>query len=301
MVNNKGCVLVTKGITSTWQGGNLDTLEDPDYRPGDMRKRMRIRQADGTVSKYKARFCAQGFSQVYGSDYENSYSNTVRYETIRILFAISARRGYLLSNIDISTAYLYAEVEKGFDIYMRQPRGYEEYVNGETMVCLLRRPIYGLKQSGARWEECLGKFLSKIGFTRCDVDPCLYKYKEAGEIIFIATYVDDLCISSSSKALREKVVKLISKEFKITDGGHLTWIFNTAVDQNIKDGTVQIHQKLYIEEMAELIAEKIEHVNMYYEYLRLQAALVLLVVLLDFVQEQQLAPQAMRLELVPYL
>jgi hypothetical protein len=38
------------------------------------------RNADGTIARYKARLCAQGFSQIEGWDYHHTYSNTVRLE-----------------------------------------------------------------------------------------------------------------------------------------------------------------------------------------------------------------------------
>jgi len=84
------------------------------------------RRADGTIERYKARLCAQGFSQVYGHDYDITYSNTVRYSTLRIMFSIAAARNYILSGADIKTAYLNGYIEEGRTLYMRQARGYQE-------------------------------------------------------------------------------------------------------------------------------------------------------------------------------
>ena len=109
------------------------------------------RTETGEISRYKARFCAQGFSQIEGYDYVNTYSNTIRYSTLRALLATCAELGLELTSADITTAYLYGILKE--KIYMRQPRGYElTGPNNEPMLCELIHSIYGLKQSGAEWE-----------------------------------------------------------------------------------------------------------------------------------------------------
>ena len=47
------------------------------------------RTETGEISQYKAGFCAQGFSQIEVYDYVNTYSNTIRYSTLRALLATS--------------------------------------------------------------------------------------------------------------------------------------------------------------------------------------------------------------------
>ena len=41
------------------------------------------RNEDGSIARYKARFCAQGFSQLEGVDFIITYSNTVRHNALR--------------------------------------------------------------------------------------------------------------------------------------------------------------------------------------------------------------------------
>ena len=47
--------------------------------------------ADGVMEHYKARLVAQGCTQRYGLDYEETFSPVVRFESIRVLLAIGAQ------------------------------------------------------------------------------------------------------------------------------------------------------------------------------------------------------------------
>ena len=207
------------------------------------------RNDDGTLSRLKARFCAQGFSQIEGVDYINTYSNTVHHDTLRLMFAIAAAYGLRLTGADVKTAYLYGLIDENVIIYMKQPRGYEKYTSdGKSMVCKLVKSIYGLRQSGARWEATLVQHLLDLGFARSDHDPCLFKIHEGKDLLLLCVYVDDLCFASSSDEYRAKIFNTLTKTFQLTDTGDLTWILNTNISQDLSAGTVNVSQKAYIDE-----------------------------------------------------
>ena len=49
--------------------------------------------ADGTVARYKARLCAKGFTQQWGLDYMDTFSPTVSFTTLRLLFQLVVQYG----------------------------------------------------------------------------------------------------------------------------------------------------------------------------------------------------------------
>ena len=49
----------------------------------------------GEVEKYKARVVAKGFSQVEGVDYDQNFSPTVRFESIRQMVALGTSKGHV--------------------------------------------------------------------------------------------------------------------------------------------------------------------------------------------------------------
>ena len=93
--------------------------------------------ADGSVARFKARLVAQGFSQISGRDYFETYSPVARYDSLRLLISLASVFGLRIEQADVETAYLHGDLKKR--IHMRLPNG---------KIVFLRKCLYGLKQSG---------------------------------------------------------------------------------------------------------------------------------------------------------
>ena len=70
----------------------------------------------GEVEKYKARLVARGFMQAEGIDYTETYSSTVRFESIRLMLAPAASLGMHMEQLDVTTTFLYATLEE--EVYL---------------------------------------------------------------------------------------------------------------------------------------------------------------------------------------
>ena len=100
--------------------------------------------ANGDVEKSKTRVVAKGYSQVEGMDYDQTFSPTVRFESIRQLVALGASDGMEMHQMDVTTSFLYAPQAE--EVFMEQPEETIEPRN-EGKVMLLLKCLYGLKQS----------------------------------------------------------------------------------------------------------------------------------------------------------
>ena len=98
--------------------------------------------SDGSITRYKARLVAQGCSQVIGIDYYDTFTPTIRLETVRALLHLTAAHGWYRGQDDIVAVFLFGDLDE--EIYMRQPEGFED---GTNQVARLLRSLYGLKQA----------------------------------------------------------------------------------------------------------------------------------------------------------
>ena len=81
------------------------------------------RHADGTIDCYKAHLVACGDNQRPGIDYDQVFAPTARLGALRSVLALAALAGEHIESVDISNAYLNGELEKEYEVYMRQLEG----------------------------------------------------------------------------------------------------------------------------------------------------------------------------------
>ena len=202
--------------------------------------------ADVVVEHYKARLVAQGCTQRYGLDYEETFSLVVRFKSIRVLLAIGAQHNLELHQMDVATAFLHGELTE--DVYMQQPAGFVES-GKENLVCRLKRSIYGLKQSLRCWNRALDGQLKEMGFSQTSSDPCLYVLTDSGEIFVVAVYVDDIILGCSSPMKMNTVKRKLSQKFEMKDLGTLHHFLGVKIVQDKLAGTVWVGQPFYTEKI----------------------------------------------------
>ena len=79
------------------------------------------RGANGSIERYKARLAAQGFTQLSGADYDETFSPVVRMESLCMLIALSIQLGFKLHHVDVTTAFLNRDLKQ--EVYMKQSKG----------------------------------------------------------------------------------------------------------------------------------------------------------------------------------
>lgn len=116
--------------------------------------------------RFKAKLVAKRFTQNEGIDFNEIFSPVVKHRSIRILLSLVAEFDYELEQIDVKTTFLYGKLEE--KIYMQQPEDFE--VKGkEDQVCLLKRSLYGLKQSPRQWNKRFNCWLGPLGQLVCSL------------------------------------------------------------------------------------------------------------------------------------
>ena len=129
---------------------------------------------------------------------------------------------------------------------MTLPRGFVQK-GLEDKVCLLKRSLYGLKQSGRAWNQEMNKKFENAGLVRSQFDPCVYFMQlHCGKII-AAVFADDTIIAENNDAMAQ-IKLIIQGMFPTRDLGPLHYFLGVRVNR-MEDGSMTLDQEKYINEV----------------------------------------------------
>ncbi len=163
------------------------------------------RYPDGSVKKFKARFCARGDRQLEGVDFFQTWAPVVQWSTIRIVLVLAVKLGFTSVQCDITAAFIHAHLPDTEEIYVEQPRGFRTKQNH---VLRLRRSLYGLKQAPRHFFHYLTERLLKHGLQQSIHDPCLFMNSS----MIVIVYVDDLLIFAKSNDLIDSFISSLQND-----------------------------------------------------------------------------------------
>jgi hypothetical protein len=195
--------------------------------------------AQNEIIKYKARWVVQGFNQILGIDYLETFSTTCRPESYRLVFLLALYNGWAFLQYDVKNAFVHAEIDK--EIYVKQPTGFEK----GNYVCKLKKALYGLKQSPRLWYKYLKDILYKYGFKVLPYDEGVFI--NTTNSIIILCHVDDLIVVGPNKAQIESIINQASKDIKIQPMGTPSTFL--GIEIVFKPGTLFLHQNKYVQNL----------------------------------------------------
>ena len=117
----------------------------------------------GTIIRNKSRLVAQGYTQVEGVDFDETFAPVARLESIRILLAITSHLNFKLYQMDVKSAFLNGMLQE--EVYVEQPKGFIDSHRPDE-VYKLKRALYGLKHAPRAWYDRLTAYLIEHGFKR---------------------------------------------------------------------------------------------------------------------------------------
>ncbi|CAL9241108.1 unnamed protein product [Arabidopsis halleri] len=185
--------------------------------------------ADGSLSRYKARLVANGKSQQLGIDCDETFSPVVKPATIRTVLSVATSRDWPLHQLDVKNAFLHGDLDE--TIYMHQPPGFVDPSKPDH-VCLLKRSLYGLKQAPRVWYNRFATFARKIGFKQSISDASLFIFQQGRDIAYLLLYVDDIVLTASASSLLQQIITNLKQEFDMTDLGALHHFLGISVSRD---------------------------------------------------------------------
>ncbi|RVW27688.1 Retrovirus-related Pol polyprotein from transposon RE1 [Vitis vinifera] len=169
---------------------------------------------DGQVDRLKARLVAKGYTQVYGSDYGDTFS--------------------LLPRLLLSACFC------------------PWLLCGESgLVCRLRRSLYGLKQSPRAWFSRFSSVVQEFGMLRSTADHSVfYHHNSLGQCIYLVVYVDDIVITGSDQDGIQKLKQHLFTHFQTKDLGKLKYFLGIEIAQS-SSGVVLSQRKYALDILEE--------------------------------------------------
>ncbi|RVW33003.1 Retrovirus-related Pol polyprotein from transposon RE1 [Vitis vinifera] len=175
---------------------------------------------DGQVDRLKARLVAKGYTQVYGSDYGDTFSLLPR------LLLSACFCPWLLCVLGL-------------------------FIRESGLVCRLRRSLYGLKQSPRAWFSRFSSVVQEFGMLRSTADHSVfYHHNSLGQCIYLVVYVDDIVITGSDQDGIQKLKQHLFTHFQTKDLGKLKYFLGIEIAQS-SSGVVLSQRKYALDILEE--------------------------------------------------
>jgi len=166
----------------------------------------------GSIDRFKVRLVAQGFSQLPGLDYTETFAPVIKLSTVRVVLSLALLNNWCMHQLDVS---------KGFEHY-----DYPQHV------CKLSRAIYGLKQSPRAWFTRLATYLLDLGFKKSTSDHSMFTFRQDSSTLILLIYVDDIVVFGSSQWLVYDFIESMKAEFAMKDLGSLHYFLGVEIVHN---------------------------------------------------------------------
>ena len=174
----------------------------------------------GTIIENKSKLIAQGYTQVEGIDFDETFAPVTRLKSIRILLAIASHLNFKLYQMNVKIAFLNRMLQE--EVYVEQPKGFVDPHRPDD-VYKLKKALYGFKQAPKAWYDRLTAYLTKHGFKREFAYTTLFIRKDKNYFVVAQIYVDDIVFGVTNDSLAQSFVDEMKKMFKMSMVGELTY------------------------------------------------------------------------------
>jgi hypothetical protein len=158
----------------------------------------------------KTHLVAQGFSQVEGLDFSETFTPVACLEVIRILLAFATSKRLKLYQMDVKSHFLSDVIQE--EAFVRQSSGFEN-PKYPSRVYKLSKDLYELKQAPRIWHARIKTFLLEHGYVTGSVDKTLFTLKYGNNFLLVQIYMDGIIFGGSSHVLVSSFQEIMEKEF----------------------------------------------------------------------------------------
>ena len=149
---------------------------------------------DGQVDRLKARLVAKGYTQIFGLDYSDTFAPADKITFVHLFISMASVHLLLLYLLDIKNAFMHGDLEE--EVYIEKPPCFVTQGEQSSLVCRLRRSLYGLKQCPQAWFWKFSTVIKDFCMNHSGADHhVFYRYSAPGRCIYFVIYIDDIVIT----------------------------------------------------------------------------------------------------------
>ena len=101
--------------------------------------------------------------------------------------------------------------------------------DSKSMVCKLKKSLYGLKQSPCLCYHKFYRIINSFGFVINPIDECIYHKFSGSKYIFIVLYVDDILLVTNDLNLLRDNMKFLSNNYEMKDLGNSSYVLGIQI------------------------------------------------------------------------
>jgi len=197
------------------------------------------------VIRNKARLVAQGYTQIEGVDFDETFAPVACLESNKILLSIACHLGFKLYEMDVKSTFLNGILQE--EVYVEQLKGFQDPRHPQY-VYKLKKALYGLKQTPWAWYECLTTYLLAKRFTREHADWTKLIRNPGNQKLIAQIYVDDIIFGATLDSQDHDFSEEMKQEFEMSMIGELNYFQRLQVKQTSEG--IFISQSKYAKDLV---------------------------------------------------
>ncbi|CAI7743387.1 unnamed protein product [Closterium sp. NIES-54] len=219
---------------------------------------FRVKRPLDSLPAFKARYVARGFSQRQRVYYFQTFSPTLKMNTLWVLLHIAAQCDYELHSLDFSTTFLQDSLHE--EIWLRRPPGFTGSFLAGTQWSLWL-PVYSLRQAPREWHDTVRTTFAALGFTPSIADPSLFLRTDTSlPPFYILIYVKDLVSATADTEALTLVKSELQKRHTCTDLGELRSYLGLQITRDRARRTITVTQS----HMVHQVLQRFGRTQVYY-------------------------------------
>ena len=195
---------------------------------------------------YKARLvCLGNLDKKY--NLRATDSPTISRESLRMILSTIANLEWRLKSCDVSSAFLQG-CELNRTVYMSPPKEFKK----EGIVWRLKKPVYGLADSGRLWYQRIRQKLLELGCKILTGDEACFTFTQKGKVKgLLGIHVDDI-VYGGTEEFENQIIQPLTQFFNISKSDSDAFVFCGMKISQASDLSITVSQNDYADTIEDV-------------------------------------------------